>query len=91
MATGIANELEARKQEIFLKFQELLHTQKIDLLSDKEHIEEIRLQVGLTPEQTHDIVLKLIREQKEQALADQRYQYCFCPHCGNRLPENKPD
>lgn len=90
LATGIANELETRKQEIFLKFQELLHSQKIDLLSDKEHIEEIRLQVGLTPEQTQDIVLQLIREQKEQALTEKRHHYCFCPHCGNRLPEDNP-
>ena len=91
LATGIANELEARKQEIALKFQELLQSQQIDLLKDQAKIEEIRLQVGLTPEQTHDIVLKLIREQQEKALADKHYQYCFCPHCGNRLPQDRPD
>ena len=90
LATGIANELEVRKKEIALKFKELLHTQKINLLNDKEKIEEIRKQVGLTPEQTQDIVLQLIREQQEHELAEKRYQYCFCPHCGKRLPEDAP-
>ena len=58
---------------------------------DQAKIEEIRLQVGLTPEQTHDIVLRLIGEQQERALAEKRYQYCFCPHCGNRLPQDRQD
>ena len=88
LATGIANELAVRKREIELKFQELLHSHEIDLLSDSAQIEEIRLQVGLTSEQTQDIVLKLIREQQETALAEKRYRFCYCPHCGNRLPED---
>ncbi|RGE45959.1 ion transporter [Comamonas testosteroni] len=91
LASGIANELEARKQEIALKFQELLQSQKIDLLTNHAQIEEIRKQVGLTPEQTHDIVLRLIGEQQERALAEKRYQYCYCPHCGNRLPQDRDD
>ena len=90
LATGIANELEVRKKEVALKFKELLHTQKINLLEDKDKIEDIRKQVGLTPEQTQDIVLGLIREQQEHALAEKRYQFCFCPHCGKRLPEDSP-
>ena len=88
LATGIANELEERKKTLALKFQELLYNQGIDLLHDPVQIEAIRLQVGLSQEQTQDIVRQLIQEQKEQALAEKRYQFCYCPHCGKRLPED---
>ena len=88
LATGIAHELEVRKKELSLKFQELLMHQKIDLQADKAQIEDIRKQVGLTPEQAQDIVQKLLQEQKELALAEQRHRFCFCPHCGKRLPED---
>lgn len=91
LATGIANELEARKHELELKFQILLQHQDLDLVKDHQQIEEIRKQVGLTPEQTEDIIHKLIREQKEQALMASRQQYCYCPHCGNELPKDKPN
>ncbi|EPF74278.1 ion transporter [Acinetobacter rudis] len=87
LATGIANELEARKHELELKFQTLLHHQDIDLVKDHKKIEEIRRQVGLTVEQTEDIIRKLIREQKEQALQAQRQHYCYCPNCGHQLPK----
>ncbi|WP_027016308.1 ion transporter [Comamonas composti] len=87
LATGIANELEVRKQEIEIKFQELLQSHDINLLSDRAQIEVIRKQVGLTPEQTQDIVLKLLREQQEKNLAAQRNPCCYCPHCGHRLPD----
>lgn len=87
LATGIANELEMRKKELALKFQELLYSQHIDLLHDPVQIEAIRQQVGLSQEQTQSIVLQLIQAQKEQALAEKRYQFCYCPHCGKRLPE----
>jgi voltage-gated potassium channel len=35
---------------------------------ETEKIEEVRKEVGLTKEQTHDIILQLIREQKEESL-----------------------
>lgn len=91
LATGIANELEARKHELELKFQILLQHQDIDLIKDHKQIEEIRRQVGLTLEQTEDIIQKLIREQKEQNLKAQRQQYCYCPHCGHQLSNEKSD
>lgn len=88
LATGLANELETRKHELELKFQALLQHQEIDLHRDHQQIEDIRKQVGLTLEQTEDIINKLIREQKEQALLNKRQQYCYCPHCGHQLPKD---
>lgn len=88
LATGIANELEMRKHELELKFQTVLHHQDLDLVKDHQQIEEIRKQVGLTVEQTEDIIRKLIREQREQALQAQRHHYCYCPNCGYKLPKD---
>lgn len=87
LANGLANELELRKQELELRFRELIQHSEIDFILDKEKIEEIRKEVGLTSEQTQDIILQLIREQKEESMKQERDQYAYCPHCGKKLPE----
>lgn len=87
LANGLANELELRKQELELRFRELIQNSDIDFILEKEKIEEIRKEVGLTQEQTQDIILQLIREQKEESLKQERDQYAYCPHCGKKLPE----
>ncbi len=87
LANGLANELELRKQQLELKFRDLLESCEIDIIDDEEKIENIRKEVGLSTEQTQDIVLQLIRERKEDALEREKNKYCFCPHCGHKLPE----
>ena len=87
LANGLANELELRKQKLELKFRLLLQDADIDLIADDEKIDTLRKEVGLTTEQTQDILLQLIRERKEQKLEQEKNQYCFCPHCGNKLPD----
>ena len=87
LANGLANELELRKQKLELKFRLLLQDADIDLIADDEKIDTLRKEVGLTTEQTQDILLQLIRERKDQELEQEKNQYCFCPHCGNKLPD----
>ncbi len=87
LATGLTHELEQRKQNLELKFRELLQSSEIDLLSDHEKIETIRKEVGLTSDQTRDIIFQLLREQREDALKQEREQYAYCPHCGKKLPD----
>lgn len=87
LANGLANELELRKQKLELKFRLLLQDADIDLIADDEKIDTLRKEVGLTTEQTQDILLQLIREHKDQELEQEKNQYCFCPHCGNKLPD----
>lgn len=87
LANGLANELEQRKQHLELKFRELLQNSEIDLIADVDKIEDIRKDVGLTVEQTRDMILQLLREQREEALKQEREQYAYCPHCGKKLPE----
>ena len=87
LANGLANELEQRKEKLELRFRELIQNSDIDFVLETEKIEEVRKEVGLTKEQTHDIILQLIREQKEESLRQEREQYAYCPHCGKKLPE----
>ncbi|WP_173910416.1 ion transporter [Acinetobacter sp. Marseille-Q1618] len=87
LANGLANELEQRKQQLELKFRDLLASCEIDIIDDEEKIEDIRREVGLSSEQTRDIILQLIRERKEEALQREKNKYCFCPNCGHKLPE----
>ncbi|WP_029574541.1 ion transporter [Acinetobacter sp. P8-3-8] len=87
LANGLANELEQRKQQLENKFRELLNSSEIDLAKDEDKIETIRREVGLSTEQTSDIILQLIRERKEEELAHEKNKYCYCPHCGHKLPD----
>ncbi|HJF27923.1 ion transporter [Acinetobacter bohemicus] len=87
LATGLTHELEQRKQNLELKFRELLQNAEIDLLIDQEKIENIRKEVGLSMEQTQDIIFQLMREQREEALQQEREHYAYCPHCGKKLPD----
>ena len=87
LANGLANELELRKQQLELKFRDLLESCEIDIIHDEEKIDQIRREIGLSTDQTRDIVLQLIRERKEQELEEEKNKYCFCPHCGHKLPE----
>lgn len=87
LANGLANELELRKQELELKFRNLIESCEIDIIQDEKQIDHLRKEVGLSLEQTKDIVLQLIRERKAQELEREKNKYCFCPHCGHKLPE----
>jgi voltage-gated potassium channel len=87
LANGLANELELRKQQLELKFRDLLQSCEIDIIHDEEKIDSIRREVGLSIDQTRDIVLQLIRERKEEEAEREKNKYCFCPHCGHKLPE----
>ena len=87
LATGLTYELEQRKQNLEVKFRELLQSSEIDLFNDQEKIESMRKEVGLTSEQTRNIIFQLLREQREEALKQEREQYAYCPHCGKKLPD----
>ena len=64
-----------------------MQNSEIDLLNDQEKIEDLRKQVGLTTEQTQDILLQLIRERREEELHLEQEPYKYCPHCGEKLSE----
>ena len=71
----------------YQSIQKEIHPDRFASLADEEKIENLRKDVGLTVEQTQDILLQLIRERKEEELEQERNKYCFCPHCGHKLPD----
>ncbi|NNG77127.1 ion transporter [Acinetobacter terrae] len=87
LANGLASELRQRKHKLELRFRELLDVAEIDLIEDKEKIENLRKEVGLSSEQTQDILLQLMHERKEEELEQEKNKYFFCPHCGHKLPD----
>ncbi len=90
LATGLTYELEQRKQNLELKFRELLQSSEIDLFDDQEKIESHSQRGGAHFSiKLADIVFQLLREQREEALKQEREQYAYCPHCGKKLPELK--
>ncbi|MDM1021110.1 ion transporter [Acinetobacter sp. VNK23] len=87
LASGLANELNQRNQRLEQEFREVLQAKGLDLLHDQVEIERIRKKVGLPKEQTHEIIMQLVRE---KLLADQEQEkrkYSYCPHCGEKLSD----
>lgn len=43
--------------------------------------------MGLPKEQTHEIIMQLVREKLIEDQEQENKQYRFCPHCGEKLSE----
>ncbi|EXB27307.1 ion transport family protein [Acinetobacter baumannii 1437282] len=87
LASGLANELNMRNQRLEQEFREVLQAKGLDLLHDQVEIERIRKKVGLPKEQTHEIIMQLVREKLLEDQEQEKKHYRFCPHCGEKLPE----
>lgn len=87
LASGLASELEQRKQQLEMRFRDLLLNCEIDIIDDSKKIDQIRKDVGLSIDQTKEIVLQLINERKEKELEQEKNKFCFCPNCGYKLPD----
>lgn len=87
LASGLANELNQRNQRLEQEFREVLQAKGLDLLHDQDEIERIRKKVGLPKEQTHEIIMQLVREKLIEDQEQEKKQYRFCPHCGEKLSE----
>ena len=87
LASGLANELNMRNQRLEQEFREVLQAKGLDLLHDQLEIERIRKKVGLPKEQTHEIIMQLVREKLLEDQEQEKKHYRFCPHCGEKLTE----
>ena len=64
LATGLANELAQRRDELEQQFREFLVDGDFDLVQNQHMIDKIRRELGLDKEQAQDIVLQVLREQE---------------------------
>jgi voltage-gated potassium channel len=85
LATGLANELSQRKEELEQRFRELLLEGDIDVVQNQMQIEVMRKELGLDKEQAQDIVLQVIREQNLENREQELRKKNYCPHCGEHL------
>ncbi|MDO5768440.1 MAG: potassium channel family protein [Psychrobacter sp.] len=85
LATGLANELSQRKEELEQRFREILLEGDIDLVQNQTQIESMRKELGLEKEQAQDIVLQVMRELHLEKRENEVRKKNFCPHCGERL------
>src|SRR5699024_4122443 len=85
LATGLANELAQRRDEIEQQFRESLVDGDFDLVQNQKMIDKIRRELGLDKEQAQDIVLQVLREQELERREEEVRKKNFCPHCGESL------
>lgn len=64
LATGLANELAQRREELEQHFREQLIDSDFDLVKNQMMIDKIRRELGLDKEQAQNIVLQVLREQE---------------------------
>ena len=84
LATGLAAELREKNHRAEEKFRALLTHHQIDLGSNPDKLEQLRKQAGLGKEEAHDIILQLMRE---EFFRHRPPSCCYCPHCGEKLPD----
>ncbi|MGY8857354.1 MAG: ion transporter [Pseudomonadales bacterium] len=87
LATGLANELAQRREELEQHFREQLIDSDFDLVQNQMMIDKIRRELGLDKEQAQNIVLQVLREQELERREKEveTRQKNFCPHCGEVL------
>ena len=87
LATGLANELAQRREELEQHFREQLIDSDFDLIQNQMMIDKIRRELGLDKEQAQSIVLQVLREQaleRREKEVDVKKKN-FCPNCGEAL------
>ena len=85
LATGLANELEQRRDEIEQQFREFLVDGDFDLIQNQAVIDKLRRDLGLDKEEAQAIVLQVLREQALEERERKVRKKNFCPHCGEGL------
>ena len=85
LATGLANELAQRREELEQDFREQIIDSDFDLVQNQRMIDKIRRELGLDREQAQSIVLQVLREQALERRERNVQEKNFCPHCGESL------
>ncbi|WP_227429634.1 ion transporter [Psychrobacter sp. I-STPA6b] len=85
LASGLASELEQRREELELRFKELLLNENISLMQNTLKIDKLRREIGLNKEDAQEIVTQVLREQEHENKMRELEKKCYCPHCGEKL------
>lgn len=83
LASGLANELNQRREMTEAQFRTHLIENDWDFEQHVEEIEKIRIELGLTQEQAQIVIKEIVKEQELHA--SHLHSPNFCPHCGHGL------
>lgn len=83
LASGLANELNQRREMTESQFRTQLLDNEFDFEQHVDEIEKIRQEIGLTKEQAQLVIKELVKEQEMHA--SHLHTPNFCPHCGHDL------
>ena len=83
LASGLANELNQRREMTENQFRTHLIENDWDFEQHVEEIEKIRTELGLTQEQAQIVIKEIVKEQELHA--SHLHVSNFCPHCGHGL------
>lgn len=83
LASGLANELNQRREMTEAQFRTHLIENDWDFEQHVEEIEKIRTELGLTQEQAQIVIKEIVKEQELHA--SHLHLPNFCPHCGHGL------
>lgn len=86
LASGLASELEQRREILEQRFRELLlEDDDMNLVRDRYKIDKIRRELGLSKDQADEVIMQLLREKEYQQKLAELDKKNFCPHCGEHL------
>ena len=86
LASGLASELEQRREILEQRFRELLlEDDDMNLVRDRYKIDKIRRELGLSNDQADEVIMQLLREKEYQQKLAELDKKNFCPHCGEHL------
>lgn len=86
LASGLASELEQRREILEQRFRELLlDDDDMNLIRDRYKIDKIRRELGLNKEQAEEVIVQLLREKEYQQKLAEIDKKNYCPHCGEHL------
>ncbi len=85
LASGLASELNQRREELEQTFREMLMEEGIEIMHNQIKVDKLRQELGLPKDVAQKIELQVLREinlaKREKAIAKKN----FCPNCGNSL------
>lgn len=86
LASGLASELEQRREILEQEFREmLLEDDDMNLVRDSYKIDKIRRELGLNKDQAEEVVMQLLREKEYEHKLAEIDKKNYCPHCGEHL------
>lgn len=89
LASGLANELNVRREQLEIEFHQKLIDHDIDIDEDEDGIEHFRKEVGLNQEQSERIVKQMIADREHSN--SHIHTPNFCPNCGHHLNVTQND